>query len=332
MAGGRSSLPSSLALRPRFGAAVRQELAAELPRARRCMKAELAALVHVLGRMRPAASPRLELVSTEAAVARAVYRLLRRLYRAPLELAYQRSPMGRSSRYLVRVATEGASGVILRSLGVDGLPPQGELPDLASFGADCPWAYLRGVFLARGSVNRPGRPYHLELVCASPAVHRLVGRLLKQHELHAGSGERRGMLLHYLKGADQVIAFLQEIGAARAVLELESSRALKGMRNQVNRLVNAETANLEKAVAASLRQIGAIRRLQESGRLAGLPHSQQAVAEARLRHPDLSLRELGRTLSPPLSKSAVQYHMGRLLRLAGDDGFHDVPSGSARRI
>lgn len=301
--------------RPRFGAAVRQELAAELPRARRCRKAELAALIHLLGRLAP--GPRLEIPVSEAPVARAVYRLLRQLYRTPLELAYQRSSGGRSSRYLVRVPSEMATRVILRSFRLTQLPPQGELPDPATYGAGCPWAYLRGVFLARGSVNRPGRPYHLELVCESPAVHDLVGRLLDQVGLHAGSGRRRGSLLHYLKGADDVVAFLQEIGASRAVLELENSRALKGMRNQVNRMVNAETANLDKVVTASLRQIEAIHRLQVTGQLMRLSPAQQAVAEARLRHPDFSLRELGRLLDPPLSKSAVQYHMGRLLRLAG---------------
>lgn len=251
-------------------------------------------------------------------MARAAYRLLRQLYRAPLELAYRRSPGGRSSRYVIRVPSEVATRVILRSFRLTELPPQNPLPDPATYGADCTWAYLRGVFLARGSVNRPGRPYHLELVCDSPAVHELVGRLLEEVGLRAGSARRRGSFLHYLKDSDAVIAFLQEIGASRAVLELENSRALKGVRNQVNRMVNAETANLDKVVTASLHQIEAIHRLQAAGLFAQLSPAQQAVAEARLRHPDCSLRELGRLLDPPLSKSAVQYHMGRLLRLAGD--------------
>src|SRR5690606_31219422 len=157
-------------------------------------------------------------------------------------------------------------------------PTPQPLPHPATYGADCPWAYLRGVFLARGSVNRPGRPYHLELVCDSPAVHALVGQLLEECGLHAGSGRRRGSLLHYLKGADDVVAFLQVIGASRAVLELENSRALKGMRNRVNRIVNAETANLDKVVAASLRQIEAIHRLQARGQLSQLSPVQQALA------------------------------------------------------
>jgi len=303
---------------------VRQELAAELPRARRCRKAELAALIHLLGRLLP--GPRLEIRASEAPVARAVYRLLRHLYRTPLELAYHRSAGGRANRYLVRVPSEVATRVILRSFRLTQLPPTQPLPHPATFGADCPWAYLRGVFLARGSVNRPGRPYHLELVCDSPAVHALVGQLLEECGLHAGSGRRRGSLLHYLKGADDVVAFLQVIGASRAVLELENSRALKGMRNRVNRIVNAETANLDKVVAASLRQIEAIHRLQARGQLSQLSPVQQALAQARLRHPDLSLRELGQLLEPPLSKSAVQYHMGRFLRLAGLDQTPESPS------
>ncbi|BAS27141.1 sporulation protein [Limnochorda pilosa] len=270
----------------------------------------------MLGRLGPGPDGRLELVSGEAWVVRAAYRLLRHLYRAPLEIAYRRSPQGRASRYVVRVSTGAATRVILRSLGIGRLPPEGDL-DRAGHGTDCPWAYLRGIFLARGSVNRPGRAYHLELVCESAAVHRRVGRLLEGTGLRAGTAARRGMLLHYLKGVDQVVAFLQGIGADRAVLELESSRALKGMRNQVNRMVNAETANLEKSVAASLRQAEAIRRLQRSGRLAGLPDPLRAVARARLRHPDLSLRELGLALRPPVPKSTVEYRMNRLMRLAG---------------
>src|SRR5690606_30217812 len=141
-------------------------------------------------------------------------------------------------------------------------------------------------------------------------------RVLQAAGLRAGQVERRGRALVYLKDADEIGELLGMMGGHAALLLLESRRVAKDVRSSVNRLVNCDTANVAKTVNASLRQIAAIRRLSMKIGLDGLPPALAVVARARLDHPYASLEELGARLSPPLSKSGVQYRMERLLRMA----------------
>lgn len=181
-------------------------------------------------------------------------------------------------------------------------------------------AFLRGLFLGCGSVTDPETGYHAELVVGDAASQGLVAGQLRRWGLRPGQARRRGRWAVYLKEADQVTELLALLGAHEAVLALESYRVMKGMRNQVNRWVNAETANLRKAVDAGLRQVAAIRHLVDRVGWDGLSVSLRDVARARLEHPELSLRELGQLLDPPLSKSAVGHRLRRLQALAARYG------------
>ena len=177
-------------------------------------------------------------------------------------------------------------------------------------------AFLRGLFLGAGSVSGPGHGYHAEVVVPGVTVARQVAAELRRWGLRPGRARRRGRVGLYLKEADQIAEFLGRLGAHQAVLALENHRVVRGVRNQVNRLVNAETANLRKAVDAGLRQVAAIRRLVEAVGWEGLPPSLREVARARIEHPSASLRDLGQMLDPPLSKSAVGHRIRRLQALA----------------
>lgn len=181
-------------------------------------------------------------------------------------------------------------------------------------------AFLRGLFLGSGSVTGPGHGYHAELVLPETAAAARVARELRRWGLRPGRARRRGRIGVYLKEADQIAEFLGRLGAHQAVLALENHRVVKGVRNRVNRLVNAETANLRKAVDAGLRQVEAIRRLVEAVGWDGLPPSLREVARMRLEHPSASLRDLGQMLDPPLSKSAVGHRIRRLQALAARHG------------
>jgi DNA-binding protein WhiA len=129
---------------------------------------------------------------------------------------------------------------------------------------------------------------------------------------------RRGLFAVYLKGADPIVTFLALVGAHRALLRTEDVRIIKSMRNDVNRLVNAETANLQKSAEAAMSQVEDIRRLADGRGLDLLPKGLRELAELRLEHPDVSLRELGELADPPLSKSAVYHRIRRLESLAAE--------------
>lgn len=189
-------------------------------------------------------------------------------------------------------------------------------PSPGKRGSCCRQAYLRGAFLAAGYLVEPRKGYHMEWVLPTEAAAARVRKALAAEGLSAGLVERKGTCVVYLKEADAIAEVLSLTGAHQSLLEFEDVRVMKGMRNQVNRLVNAETANVDKAVAAALRQVEAIQRLQARGEVEKLPPGLRAVVEARLRHPYASLKELGELMDPPLTKSALNYRMRRLMELA----------------
>jgi len=180
----------------------------------------------------------------------------------------------------------------------------------------CLRAYLRGVFLGCGSVSNPETSYHLELVLSSEAYAQAMVNLLQRVGLQARINKRKQMQVVYLKEAEQIASLLRLIGAHGALLRLEDVRAMKDVRNQVNRLVNCDTANLEKAVSTGLRQVHTIQYIIAKAGSDHLPASLRQVAELRLEYPEASLKELGNLLDPKLGKSGVNHRLRRLAEIA----------------
>jgi DNA-binding protein WhiA len=181
--------------------------------------------------------------------------------------------------------------------------------------------------LAAGSVNNPRLGYHLEILLPSEAWGANLAEMLAGFGLKPGLCRRRGLPLLYFKEAEQIAQFLNVIGAHAAYLEFESARVMKEVRGRVNRLVNCDTANLNRTVEAGLRQAAMIARLKEQGGFRELPAGLQELAELRLAHPEASLRELGQMLTPRLGKTAVRYRLKRLEELAGE-GAKNKPAGA----
>ncbi|MGI9952187.1 DNA-binding protein WhiA [Moorellaceae bacterium AZ2] len=179
----------------------------------------------------------------------------------------------------------------------------------------CRAAYLRGAFLAAGSVANPELAHHLELVVEARDL-RFVKGLLRGMALQPGVNRRHRGLVLYFKDSQQIIKILSLMGAYAAVLAYENVLVYKNMRNHVNRLVNCETANLSKAIEAGMRQVENIRFLEERIGLANLPQALQEVAELRLRYPEATLKELGEMLSPRVGKSGINHRLRRLEALA----------------
>lgn len=175
----------------------------------------------------------------------------------------------------------------------------------------CGAAYLRGVFLARGYLGDPEHGIHLELGVKDSAQQALLAQVLGPLRIHPKMTVRRGRTIVYWKGRAQVTRLLAHMGAHQAVLEWETSQVMKTVKNRVNRLVNSETANLRRTVESGMEQA---RALQETVMDPALPQPLRDLAALRIAHPDWSLKELGLALVPPISKSAVNHRMRRLLR------------------
>ncbi|NLM72722.1 MAG: DNA-binding protein WhiA [Clostridiaceae bacterium] len=179
-------------------------------------------------------------------------------------------------------------------------------------------AYIRGCFLATGSISDPDKSYHLEITFANHMLTEEFIDFLKDFDIQARQIMRKGYYLAYLKEGQEIVDFLNVVGAHSSLMDLENIRILKDMRNQVNRIVNCETANLEKTVKAAYRQVENIKYINDHLGLDKLPKSLHDIAFLRLENPDISLTELGRLLTPPLSKSGVNHRLRKLDKIAED--------------
>lgn len=182
----------------------------------------------------------------------------------------------------------------------------------------CMRAYIRGGFLSVGSVTSPEKAYHLELSFTDKGVALEYMNYMEYFSLKPKHIERKGYEIVYMKEGQDIVDFLNVIGAHKALMEMENIRILKDMRNQVNRIVNCETANLEKTVNASVRQVEYIKYLDSVTGIQNLPVGLKEIARLRLEYPEASLSELGKMLTPPLGKSGVNHRLRKLEKIAKD--------------
>ncbi len=183
----------------------------------------------------------------------------------------------------------------------------------------CKRAFLRGLFLAQGTMSDPEKTYQLEIDCVNEGFAAFTADLLSDLDIHAKRIERRGHSVVYLKEGDEIVRFLALLQANRSVLDLENIRVVKDVRNVVNRRVNCETANLQKSVSASVSQIEDIRFIEEHIGLEHLPASLREIAIIRLQNPDATIEELGTFLDPPVGKSGVNHRLRRLREIAKEE-------------
>ncbi|OAT80222.1 DNA-binding protein WhiA [Desulfotomaculum copahuensis] len=304
-----------------FSAVTKNELARLVGERECCRLAELAALVKMDGSLQISGRHQLALavVTENAAVARKIFSLLKQLFGVQAEVLVQRKMRLRKNNvYLVRVPPGAGTGEILRRLGMvdgrDNLCP-GIKQELIHREC-CRRAYLRGVFLGGGSVNNPEGTYHLEIITNNRHHARDICRLMCREGMSARVSARKNWFVVYLKDSAQIVDCLNIMGAHTALLDFENVRVYKDVRNQVNRLVNCETANLNKTVDAAMQQVENIRLIAGTMGLDRLSPGLRQVAEARLQHPDASLRELGELLQPRVGKSGVNHRMRKLAEIA----------------
>ena len=180
----------------------------------------------------------------------------------------------------------------------------------------CRKAFVKGAFLSSGSVSDPGRSYHLEIVARDGESADILIDILHGFSLGAKKVLRKEKTVVYLKEAEDIASVIALMGADSSYLVFESGRVMKEMNGNINRRVNCETANIEKTVNASVKQVSAIRRIEKTKGLSSLPKSLIEIAEQRLLHPELSLEELGKMCTPVIGKSGVNHRLRRLVEIA----------------
>ncbi len=285
-----------------------------------CLKAELSALIRMNGSLSFSNRELIVNVQTEnAAIARRIYVLIKRKYDVAVELLVRKKMrLKKNNVYIVRLK-ENAE-VILKDLMIldDNFMSIREISSALINKECCKRSYMRGAFLAGGSVNNPERSsYHLEIFSLYKEHNESLCELMNEYGLNSKTLERKNGYITYLKEAEKITEFLNIIGAHNALLRFEDVRIVRDMRNSVNRLVNCETANLNKTIGAALRQVENIRFIQETVGLEYLPERLREIAELRMTHQDVTLKELGEMVSSgQISKSGINHRLRKIDEIA----------------
>lgn len=187
---------------------------------------------------------------------------------------------------------------------------------------NCERAFVRGVFLSCGSVTDPDKGYHLELCVVHKNLCTDICNIITDLEdckVHIKMLNRNGSYIAYVKDSEQITDLLAFMGASNSAMTIMGAKALKQIRNTANRRTNSEIANLQKVAGASATQIKAINKLKKNGKFLTLSDELKTVAELRLEYPELSLRDMGQMLTPPISRSGVNHRLTKLLQLSQED-------------
>lgn len=284
-----------------------------------CERAELSALIRMNGSVSVSSRKVVLDISTEnAAIARRIYTLIKKHYDVHVELLVRKKMrLKKNNVYIVRIPAQVQEILSKLKIVSEGF--------MFNLGIDkeiikkscCKRSYLRGAFLAGGSVNNPeGSSYHLEISSMYEEHCESLVSLANKFDLNARCIERKKGFIFYIKEGEKIIELLNIIGAHQALFKFEDVRIMRDMRNSVNRIVNCETANLNKTIGAAVRQIENIKLLQREVGLESLPDKLREVAEVRMQHPDLNLTEVGEMLKGKVSKSGVNHRLRKIDELA----------------
>ncbi len=309
-----------------FSSRVKEELSRQLSSARHCQIAEIAAIISLCGKIQIDEDDRYCIkISTEnVAVARKYFTLLKKTFNINTDVVIRRNDyLKRNRTYSVSVTEdEDARKVLLATKLLDDQGEIGEnlsvVKNLVIQNPCCRRAFIRGAFLAAGSISDPERFYHFEIACTVEAKAKQLQSIISTFNLDARIVVRKKYFVVYIKEGSQIVDILNVMEAPVALMELENIRILKEMRNSVNRQVNCETANINKTVSAAVKQIEDITYIRDTIGFDSLPENLEEIAKARLERPEATLKELGEALDPPVGKSGVNHRLRKLSTLAED--------------
>lgn len=285
-----------------------------------CMKAELAAIIRVNGLISTnGMDTSLDVQTENAAIARRIFTLLRNVFTGSIDIVVRKKMrLKKNNIYIVRIREK--VNELLDNLQIEHESDGFEQTDLLSTldTDEMRRAYLRGAFIARGSINNPETSsYHLEIFNLDQDHNHMLCEIMNIYSLRAKELQRRNGYIVYMKEANKIADFLRLIGANKALFKFEDARIVRDMRNSVNRIVNCETANLNKTISASVRQVENIKFIEKTVGLDYLPERLQEIAKVRLEHPEVTLQELGKLIpSGELSKSGVNHRLKKIEEIA----------------
>ena len=286
-------------------------------------QAELSAIVRMSGTIQFAGLRKINVkITTELnSVARRVFKLLKKEFNIETTISVNKNQMlKRNNSYVLMVKSENGAEKLLKKLGIledrDGFFPTNCIPKEIFEDDILKKAYLRGAFLGGGSISDPEKNYHMEFVTNNEDYANSLRDLINSFGLNSKIVARKNSFVVYLKESEQISDLLSMIGAYQALLSLQSTKIV--MRNNVNRIVNCETANLSKTVNAAVRQVENIKLIQNKIGISSLPENLQEIALLRVENEDMSLKELGEMLNPPISKSGVNHRLKKIEQIAND--------------
>ena len=277
-----------------FSSDVKEELAGVIPQARHCRIAELSAIMHMAG----------QIGVSEGDVTIGFNAFGNALIKKGFTLLEITFNIGKSLK-----SSDPEFESLVGCLGDLNDP----VDELILKNTCCKRAFLRGAFLASGSVSDPDKGYHLEFVCEDASKADQIVKVCRDFDISARKTIRRDETVCYVKEGEMIGELLSVMGAQNSYMDFENRRIYKDVSNTVNRRVNCETSNIRKTVTAASRQLEDIRFLEEHGFLDDLPDPLREAAYGRLEHPDATLAELGALMDPPVGKSGINH---RLLRLS----------------
>lgn len=305
-----------------FSSEVRKELTELTGDARHCMIAEIGGFLLIAGKIECEKGKfSIQVQIENEAIARKYFTMIKKAFNINTEVLLIAHKNKNRKTYLLKINNPEDAKKIL--LATTLLKYEHNVPILRNHmdytmvqSICCKRAYLRGSFLGGGSVSDPEKGYHFEFVTIYYENAEYLQNTMKNLEMDAKIVTRKGSYVVYLKEGSQIVDLLNVIGAHIALMQLENIRIVKEVRNNVNRLVNCETANLKKTVSAAVRQVQDIEYLRDTIGLAALPENLEQIARYRLEYSSATLKELGELMVPPVGKSGVNHRLKKLSEIA----------------
>lgn len=311
-----------------FSKEVKEELSTQIVSARHCQIAEMAAIINICGRIKEGVRFHgqkrylLQIRTENLLVARKFFQLVKGTFHAPIQLAVKRNPnLEKSSTYEMVIKDRTMTKQILEAVKL--LDPNGTLHQeeigrqhLVMQNVCCKRAFIRGAFLASGSISAPEKTYHFEIVTQTEEKAKQLQEVIRSFQIDAKIVLRKKYYVVYIKDGAQIVDILNVMEAHVALMNLENVRILKEMRNSINRQVNCETANINKTVVAATKQIDDIIYIKDTVGFGNLTKGLREIAEIRIEQPDASLKELGAMLNPAIGKSGVNHRLRKLSMIA----------------
>lgn len=292
-----------------FSSQVKEELLKQIGSARHCQIAEIAGIIGLCGDINVTDDQKYEIIvrTENVFVARKYFTLLEKTFNISVAINIHQNPyLAKSKVYNMHISDHEDAVRVLKATN-HGAVIQKKC---------CKRAFLRGCFLASGSISSPEKSYHLEITCGLEGFAERIRAVFCDFGIDAKIVIRKKQYVVYIKESDQIVDTLGLMEANLALMELENIRIVKDMRNSINRQCNCETANMNKTINAAVKQIQDIQYIEQNMGFASLTPALSQMAEIRLSYPEASLAELGSLMNPPVGKSGVNHRLRKLSEIA----------------